>query len=125
VRIDGQSFVDGGVHSPTNADLLKGEALDLVVVSSPMSAAGRRLRASADLPIRQWSRLQLDREAASLRRRRVPVIAFQPTPDDLAVMGINAMDTARRAPVAAQAKRSTLHRLERHDVLGRLAALTG
>ena len=124
VEIDGVRYVDGGVHSPTNADLLRGVGLDLVVVSSPMSSAGRRLRASADTPMRQWSRLQLDREAAGLRRSRTAVIAFQPTPDDIAVMGVNAMDPRRRAAVTAQVRRSTLARLQRHDVQERLAPLT-
>ena len=40
VVINGVRYVDGGVHSPTNADLLAGLGLDLVVVSSPMSIAG-------------------------------------------------------------------------------------
>jgi NTE family protein len=39
VIIDGDRYVDGGVHSPTNADLVAGLGLDLVVISSPMSVA--------------------------------------------------------------------------------------
>ena len=38
VVIDGERYVDGGAHSPTNADLVAGIGLDLVVVVSPMSA---------------------------------------------------------------------------------------
>src|SRR5205814_9838116 len=37
VTIGGVAFVDGGAHSPTNADLLADRELDLVVVSSPRS----------------------------------------------------------------------------------------
>ena len=123
VEIGGARYVDGGVHSPTNADLMQHVDVELVVVSSPMSSAGRRVRAAADVAIRQWSRLQLDREAALLRRRRVHVIAFQPTPPDLDVMGLNAMDTSRRAAVVEQVHASTLHRLERDDVRRRLEPL--
>src|ERR1019366_9481834 len=47
VTIGGEVFVDGGVHSPTNADVLELCDLDLVVVSSPMSMAGRRIRLAA------------------------------------------------------------------------------
>ena len=36
VHIGTERYVDGGVHSPTNADVLVPDALDLVVVSSPM-----------------------------------------------------------------------------------------
>jgi NTE family protein len=123
VEIAGVRYVDGGVHSPTNADLLKSLDLDLVIISSPMSAAGRRLRGAVDAPMRQWSRWQLDREAAQIRLRRIPVIAFQPTPEDIAIMGVNAMDIGRRGSVATQVHRSTLTRLERPDVRGRLAPL--
>ena len=37
VTIHGRRYVDGGVHSPSNADVLRTEQLDLVLVSSPMS----------------------------------------------------------------------------------------
>src|SRR5262245_45165580 len=38
VVINGERYVDGGTHSPTNVDLLAGLGLDLIVVISPMSA---------------------------------------------------------------------------------------
>ena len=37
VTVDGQRYIDGGLHSYTNADLMGPPAFDLVVVSSPMS----------------------------------------------------------------------------------------
>lgn len=124
VEIEGERYVDGGVHSPTNADLLRPEKLDLVVVSSPMSISGRGLRLSLDQPVRRWARLLLDSEAIRLRRSGTNVFAFQPTADDAAVMGANAMDPSRRAVIARQAYESTLRRLERADTPKRLAALS-
>lgn len=123
VDIGGARYVDGGAHSPTNADVLAGRALDLVVVSSPMSVAGNRLRPSLDLPARRLSRLYLGQEAARIRRGGTPVLAFQPVAADLAAMGLNAMDPARREPVTRQARESTRQRLERPDVRDRLALL--
>ncbi len=145
VTIGGVAFVDGGAHSPTNADLLAeyrspsqapapatpvGKAagsadreLDLVVVSSPMSIAGNRLRPSLDLPARRLCRFYLGQEAARIRRRGVPVLAFQPTADDLKVMGMNAMNPSRRAPVTRQAKQSALKKLEREDTNALLSPL--
>jgi NTE family protein len=123
VTIGGVAFVDGGAHSPTNADLLAERELDLVVVSSPMSVAGNRLRPSLDLPARRLCRFYLGQEAARIRRRGVPVLAFQPTGDDLKLMGMNAMDPARRAPVTRQARESTLKKLERDDVQSVLGSL--
>jgi NTE family protein len=124
VTIGGVAFVDGGAHSPTNADLLADPELDLVVVSSPMSVAGNRLRPSLDLPARRLCRFYLGQEAARIRRRGVPVLAFQPTGDDLKLMGMNAMDAARRAPVTRQARESALTKLERDDVRSVLGALS-
>jgi NTE family protein len=124
VSIDGETFVDGGAHSPTNADLLTAVELDLVLISSPMSLTGRSLRLSLDQPARRWSRLLLDGEAVRLRRRGVHVMAFQPTPEDAAVMGPNALDPARRSAVARQARESTLRRLARADTRARLVAIT-
>jgi len=116
VAIDGITYVDGGAHSPTNADLLAARDLDLVIVSSPMSVAGNRLRPSLDLPARRMCRLYLGQEVARIRRRGVPVLTFQPTGDDLSVMGLNAMDPQRRAPVTRKARESALRKLERADV---------
>lgn len=123
VEIGGARYVDGGAHSPTNADLLAGRGLDLVVVVSPMSVAGNRLRPSLDLPARRLARLYLGWEAARVRRADTPVLAFQPAAADLAVMGLNAMDPARRGPVTRQARESTRRRLERPDVRDRLELL--
>lgn len=121
-EIAGVRYVDGGVHSATNADLLSGQNLDLVVVSSPMSATGR-LRLGVDAPGRQLARFHLGQEVASLRRRGLEVLAFQPTPEDQIVMGYNAMDQSRRAAVTRQVRESTLRRLKRADVSGPVALL--
>jgi NTE family protein len=125
VTVGGVDYVDGGAHSPTNADLLSERDLDLVIVSSPMSVAGNRLRPSLDLPARRLCRFYLGQEAARIRRRGVPVVAFQPTGDDLKVMGVNAMNPARRAPVTKQARESARKKLARTDVQSALGSLSG
>jgi NTE family protein len=123
VEIDGKRFVDGGAHSPTNAELLAGIGLDLVIISSPMSIAGNTLRFAPDQPARHLARFALGREAARIRRGGTPVLTFQPTADDLAVMGINAMDAGKRARVTRQARASATRRLLRSDAQDRLAQL--
>lgn len=123
VTIDGEPYVDGGAHSPTNADLLADAGLDLVLIISPMSMTSRSLRLSADQPARRWSRAFLDAEAMRIRRRGARVVAFQPTEDDLSVIGLRFMDWARRPAVARQARVSTLRRLARADTRQRLSAL--
>jgi len=124
VVIDGEPHIDGGVHSPTNADvLLAAGPLDLVLISSPMSRQGRRPRLAVDQPMRAWSRARLDAEVLRLRRRRIPVVTLQPDDDVLATMGPNAMDPSHRSAIASQAHRSTQRRLARADVAKRLEVL--
>lgn len=123
VEVDGKRFVDGGAHSPTNADLVAGIGLDLVIVSSPMSIAGNRVRVAADQPARRYSQFVLGREVTRIRRAGTAVLTFQPTPEDLAVMGLDAMNGAKRADVARQARASATTRLLRSDAQDRLAQL--
>ena len=123
VVIEGDTYIDGGVHSPTNADALRSEQLDLVVVSSPMSQRGRRPRLTPDAPMRAWAGALLDAEARRLRRRRIDVVAFQPDASVLVSMGVNAMDPSRRGAIASAAYESTRQRLESSSLSERLAAL--
>jgi NTE family protein len=124
VVIDGEAHIDGGVHSPTNADVvLDAGPLDLVLVSSPMSRQGRRPRLAPDQPMRGWAGALLDAEAARLRRRGVTVVAFQPDEAVLEQMGFDAMDPARRGAIASEAHRSATRKLARSDIAARLAML--
>jgi NTE family protein len=122
VRIDGVRYVDGGAHSLTNVTTLarSGLDLDLVVVSAPMGRTGPGGSRGA---WRQVARAQLAMEADVLRRRGVSVVAFQPSVEDQAVMGPDAMDPDRRAPVVRQVRASTRARLRRPDLAARLAVL--
>jgi NTE family protein len=125
VTIGGVRYVDGGVHSPTNADLLAGLGLDLVVISSPMSVARTSLRLAPDQPTRRLARYRLVREVARIRKAGTPVLTFQPTDEDLALMGLNAMDPSRSGDVTRQAFESTRRRIGRADARERLAILAG
>jgi NTE family protein len=129
--IDGARYVDGAVHSSTNADLVTStpDLPDLVVVSAPMAAprapsARRVVRPRPQHAIRQLARLALAREVAALRARGVPVVVFRPTPAELALMDGDTLDPAKFAPVAASAASSTRRRLARGDVREHLAVLS-
>ena len=100
VRIGGRRYVDGGVHSMVNLDLVAGLGLDLVVVSSPLSQQVGRVPLGPGSAVRQVLRAQLCREVAALRRTGVPVIAVQPDRRVAVAMGINPMDARLRGPVS-------------------------
>jgi NTE family protein len=112
VTIDGDTYVDGGAHSPTNADLVADLGLDAVVVVSTMSASWTALRPVPRIGSRALASWVLDREVRAVRAEGTPVLALEPTTDDLSVMGLNPMDPSRRAAVAEQARATTTQRLE-------------
>ena len=124
VHIGGERYIDGGAHSTTNADLLAGLDLDLVVVSAPMGAARGVRSVSSALQARTYMRLRLGREAAAVRGAGTPVVAFSPTAADLEVMGWNAMAQGRHRAIVDRAYQSALQRLGRGDGGGALAVLT-
>jgi NTE family protein len=117
VDIGGVRYVDGGVHSPTNADVLAGLGLDLVIVSSPMSAARGSFRPAFDLTPRAAWHLRLSQEARKIRRAGTPVVALEPGASVRRVMGLNGLDRRRRGPVAAQARDSALRWIARSGLL--------
>ncbi len=124
VVIDGYPHIDGGVHSPTNADvLLEAGPLDLVIVSSPMSRQGRRPRWAVDQAMRGFSSALLDTEARRLRRRGVSVVGFQPGVTVLAEIGLDPLDPSRRSGIAAAAYAAARERLAGEALLARTAPL--
>jgi NTE family protein len=104
VPIGAREYIDGGVHSPTNADVLVHAGLDLVIVVAPMSAAHGSSR-RADAPIRWAAHRRLEGEIRRLRGQGTTVVRFEPSPATLAVMGINAMADDRSGAVAEVARR--------------------
>lgn len=117
VEVGDELYVDGGAHSPTNADLLADDDLDLVIVSSPMSSARRSAHRGLDAPVRIGYRFRL---AAELRRLLgVPVVTFQPPGPVLRAAGLNAMDPSIRVPVARAAYDAARTRLlDRPELFG-------
>lgn len=91
VEIDGTAYVDGGMHSPTNADLLAHRALDVAVISSPMSVDLRSAHAAVDLPLRLWCRHILRAELWVLRRHGMRVVTIEPDRPTIRATGLNML----------------------------------
>ena len=83
-------YFDGGVHSPTNADVLRNADLDVIVVVSPMSAAPGQLR-GADAMIRWTAQRRLDHEVNRLEASGSRVVRIEPGMTARAAMGLRAM----------------------------------
>jgi pimeloyl-ACP methyl ester carboxylesterase len=125
VEIAGARYVDGGAHSPTNADLLAGEGLDLVLVSSPMSTAVDLFQPRVDGPMRAICRLLLRREMARVRASGTSIVSLEPGREDRALMGVNALDGARRHGLIRQARTTVLARFADPVRRQRLRLLSG
>jgi len=125
VSIDGQRYVDGGLHSPSNVDLLAGLGLDLVVCLNPSTSAqrpaGRWPASRIAAAVRAHAGRRLAEEVALLSGQGTEVLVLEPTAEDLRVMGTNLMSRARRAEVVAAAVGTTARQLAEHrDVLAAL-----
>lgn len=118
----GRRFVDGAVHSPTNADLLADGDFDIVVIVSPMSET-RGGTAPSWPGVRGLHAQQLANEVRRIREAGTDVITFQPTPTDLAAMGRNAMDATRRTATTEAALVSARTRLVDPSLAERLEVL--
>jgi NTE family protein len=110
VTIDGTQYIDGGVHSVTNADVLRNEGLDLVLIVSSLSAAHGNA-SGADGLLRRTVHRRMEREIARLEQAGTPVISLEPGPESRRAMGLRAMAENRGPKVIEVAYEETRKRI--------------
>jgi NTE family protein len=113
VQCDGATYLDGGVASPTSADMLLGCDVREAIVLAPM--ASREL----DPPRRRQSRMAeglrrhmtriVNREVRALEQAGIRVARLEPCAEDIAAFGANLMNPGRRRRVFDTAARSAEH----------------
>jgi NTE family protein len=127
VSINGRRYVDGGLHSFCNMDVLEASDLDVVICFSAMtSRLGYKESAPLQRAVHSLFGLgveQLDRQVSALADRGVDVVLVEPTAKDQAAMGANLMDVRRWAAVLQVALTSVAAQLRRHRVKTRLGEL--
>jgi NTE family protein len=111
VVIDGDRYVDGGAHSPTNLDVVAGLGFDLVIVSSPMSGTLEALTPRRRHPARWYHRMLLHREAALVRESGSPVLLFEPDGVTLHLIGDAPLDPTRNQQIIATTRDAVDHEL--------------
>lgn len=109
VTIDGATFVDGAMWSAVNLDTVADQELDVVVVLAPMAI--HMIARVADVGFRKALHTQLQTEIEAVRAAGTKVIVFEPTADDLSIMGVNLMDPDREAEVCLQVRQTVTARL--------------
>ncbi len=101
VRIGRHSYVDGGVHSATNAAVLRSSGVDVAVVVAPMSgSAGWRQDVGA--AVRRYSQRLLDREVRALLAADIRTVVFTPGAAEQEAMGADMMSRDRLDQVLQQ-----------------------
>jgi NTE family protein len=115
VTIAGRRYVDGGIYSVSNLDLLRNEGLDLVICLNPTSTLhpirAINPRDAASIFFRRASGRRLGSEAKKLRASGTEVVLVQPTGDDLEAMGPNLMRSGNRNRVIDVARRTVAEQL--------------
>jgi NTE family protein len=91
VDAGGQDYLDGGVRSPTNADVLRHRALDVAIIVSPMSGTGLP-RFGLTAAMRRYAKRKVDAEVAVLRKAGVPAVVIEPSAEVAAHLGRDFMD---------------------------------
>src|SRR5437763_9334266 len=127
VMIAGRRYVDGGLWSTSNLDIVRNEQLDLVICLNPTSSlhppfAWNPVERIAGA-VRRTSGRRLGSERKKLVAAGTEVVLIQPTGDDHAVMGPNLMSTRNRNPVIKTAIRTVREQLQAPEMRELLAAL--
>jgi NTE family protein len=120
VTIAGRRYVDGGMHSPSNLDVLKDEDLDLVICLNPTSSLQsiprRHPVERVHAFMRNASGRRLGYERKKLRSKGTEVVLIQPEAEDLEVMGGNLMSGKRRNEVIQLSTKTVAKQLRRAGV---------
>jgi NTE family protein len=134
VKIGRRRYVDGGVCSVSNMDLVAGRGLDLVICLNPLTScsegdavqrgglrgvAGGAINGALDLIpsiTRRASRGRLEREERKVRRFGTEVVIIEPTAEDHAVMGHNWMSAERRQDVIDMAEETVAKQLRSPEI---------
>jgi NTE family protein len=118
VKIGGRRYIDGGICSPSNLDLLCGLDLDLVVCLNPMSSPVGVLKGGSATDrlaavLRAANGRRVGHEARKLRESGTRVLLLHPGAEDCSLMGLNLMRGERRVEVTEQARHSVVRELRR------------
>ena len=110
-KIAGRRYVDGGICSMSNLDMLADLGLDLVVCLNPTSSVAEIVGGTPGERIgglvRSASGKRLGHEARKLRAQGTEVLLLQPSAEDVKGMGLNLMARGRRVEVLERARRTT------------------
>jgi len=118
--ITGRSYIDGGLGSPTNADLVAAAGMDrpplgLVIVSAPLSIRGISGLMPVASAVRSVPRRRLRAEIRQIRAGGTQTLVFEPGRSVSRAMGLNPMSHHRIRSILNASDKLTHHRLAALD----------
>ena len=117
VTIAGRRYVDGGIYSTSNADILRNEGLDLIICLNPTSTLhpiqAANPRDALNIILQRASGRRLGSETKKLRAAGTDVVLIQPLHEDLQAMGPNLMRRSNRNQVIEVARQTVARQLAR------------
>lgn len=123
VQIGRRAYIDGGVRSPTNADVLRRAPLDLAIIVSPMS--GRDLgRFGSSNAVRRHARGKVAGERRRLDAAGIPSVVIEPGPAVIEALGVDFMSHDRTSDIVAATMADTAEQARAPVVRTLLAGLT-
>jgi NTE family protein len=115
--IDGVPYIDGGTISNASVDVLRGADVDEVYVLAPMASVEsdrpRTALGRVERAVRRTITRGILADVAELRSAGVRTFVVTPEPADLAVIGLNLMNPARRTEVLETAEVTATAQLTR------------
>ena len=113
VDINGKRYVDGGVHSVTNADLLAPLQLDLVIISSSSTLSSSQKNNSLSVA---WNSRTLQKEIEQIRSNGTEVLTFEPTISDFSAR--DELESSKKAAedIFQRSKTSAIARFSQSSI---------
>ena len=125
VPVDSHLYVDGGVTSSTNIDLLVDEGLDLLICMLPLSPATAMARRTPFTRMRAMLQRNLRRNIRAVEAAGTPVLLIEPEGRAADLIGLNFMNRSRSRRVAHAAAETVHDRLRTPEARAKLRLLHG
>lgn len=111
VRIDSKRYVDGGVTSSSNIDLLTDEGLDLIICMLPLSPLHAMARRTPFAGFRHSLHRNLHRQIREVEKTGTRVLLIEPEGRAADLIGLNFMNRKKSHAVARAAAETVHHRI--------------
>lgn len=122
VTIGGTRYVDGGVHTGANLDLVAGQGLDLVICLNPLSSRPGTA-AGVFWPVRTLLHQQLVPQMRAVERSGARLVVLEPDGRSIRLIGLNPMSRRRVEEVGVAAAVEVQQYLRRPGIRERLEGL--